>query len=416
MVKRSKKILSAIVATTLALSLVGCGSAKATEGGKKGTTEIVMWTPFTGPDSENMNALVAEYNSTNPQYKIKHVPMSDIYTKVQTTVQSGKDVPGLSIIHADRVKTLADSKIIVGMQEELDKNGNIKADEYVDSAWNLGEYNGERYSVPLDVHSFVTYYNEDLLAKYGPNVLEDGVITMDEVISVNELASKDGIKTYGITWMWQQLISQLYQVGGSFTKDGQVDLVTPELQRVLSEYEELVKTGVATQDGDDPGQLFRSGQLVFLPEGIWMLNSLTTIPNLNFGMTHMVSMDASKQPVNATGSHQFALLKDDKRSEEEVQGALAFVDWVADNSLEWAKAGQNPAAVAIKSNEEYQKLPQSFLMDAMDSMVVMDYKHIGYIQEAVEKVVFEVAFGRMSAEDAVKQAQKEVDDRLKMIQ
>ena len=64
---------------------------------------ITFWTPLTGDDGAYMDQLVKDYNATNPEYKVKHVITSDMYTKISTVLNSGKGVPDLSIIHADRV-------------------------------------------------------------------------------------------------------------------------------------------------------------------------------------------------------------------------------------------------------------------------------------------------------------------------
>lgn len=416
MIKKSKKMLATLLAAGMVLGLVGCGKDASGSGAKKNNKEIVFWSVFTGPDGENMNRLVTEYNKTNPEIPVKHIAIeaNDVYTKIPTTVTSGKDVPDLTIVHAERVPQFIEDDVIMPLDNYIQANGNIEKDKYVEQAWNVGSSTDSQYAVPLDVHSFVTYYNKDLLAKYGPNVLDDNVITMEEVIEVAKQSQKDGITSMGITWLRVMYLGWLEQLGGDLSKDGvNPDINTAEGQKILKDLAELVNTKVSSQDGDDAGQLFKSGQMVFWPEGIWMQNSLKEITDLNWGMTHSVAYDANN-PKNWTSSHQFVMLNNKNMTDERGKAVMDFVNWIGENSLEWAKAGLVPAALAIGENEEFQKLPQSFLLNAADSLALYNYKYFGYAVESLDKVVYEAAFSRMTSEDALKQAQKETEDRIKM--
>ena len=39
-----------------------------------------------------------------------------------------------------------------------------------------------------------------------------------------------------------------------------------------------------------------------------------------------------------------------------------FLTWLQANQLEWVKSGANPTSLAMLDNEEYVKMPQSFLL------------------------------------------------------
>lgn len=410
--------VSLSLAALLTVGVVGCSQGNEATGAKGGKNEIVFWSVFTGPDGENMTRLVEEYNKTNPTMKVKHVPVeqNDLYPKIPTVVGSGKDVPDLTIVHAERIPLFIEQDVIMPLTSYIDANESIKAENYVDSAYSVGSINGEQYSIPLDVHTLVTYYNKDLVNKYAPNILDDGVLTVDEVIAASEVAAKDEIKGLGLTWMRIQYLSYLAQLNGDITADGQTPtLDSAESITVLEKLAELVEAGVTTQDGDDPGQLFRSGQLLFWPEGIWMANSIKDIPDLNWGMTHTVTMNDSNIK-NWSSSHQFVMLRNNKMTDEKASAIMEFVSWVGNNGLEWAKAGQVPAHYSIRDNEEFKEMPQAFLLDDSAKLALYDYKYYGYAVEALDKVVFEACFGRLTPEDAAAQMQKEAAEKISMAQ
>ncbi len=430
-----KKLLALLMVTILTLAVVGCGTKDATtDGSDDGVTkenssdeskdakedkkndldEIEFWSVFTGPDGENMTAMVEEYNATNPKVKVVHRPIEagDFYTKLPTMVATGEDIPDLSIVHVERLPLFAEQGLLTELDSYIAANGNIKAEDYVPVAWEKGNVGGKQYAIPLDVHSFITYYNEDLLAQYGPNVLDDGAITFDEVIEVSKLAKEDGIYGMGITWMRVKAMAWYAQLGGQLSENGtDPSINNDKMAKVMNTVKDLHDNGYTSLDGEDPVQLFQSGQMVFLPEGIWMKNSLTLVDTLNFGMTQSIQFDPSIQG-NWTSSHQMVILDNPNMTDERAAAVLDFIEWVGENSIEWARAGQNPASLKILENEEFMTMGQGFLLEATDSLIIHDYKYYGFAAEAIDKFCWDVPFGKVDIEEALPSAEKEIADRI----
>ncbi|MGM7719727.1 extracellular solute-binding protein [Metabacillus sp. Hm71] len=411
---KKKALLMFSILFVFVMALSGCSSSSSSGSAKN---EIVYWNPFTGPDGENMKQIVNEYNKTNPKFKIKNVSIGadDMYAKIPTVVNSGKGIPDLTIVHAERIKQFVDNDLLLPYDDLLADYPEIKAENYVPAGWNIGEIDGSRYSVPLDVHSFVMYYNKDLLEKYAPNALDDNVITFDEVREAGEKSSKDGIKGIGITWTRPMFLSIYNQLGGDITSDGETPtLNTPEAKEALELLKGLVDDKIANKDGEDPGQLFKSNKAIFYPEGIWMQNSLNEVKKLKWGLTSFPQVSPDKI-VNWTSSHQFVMFKDENRSNEKVKGMLDFLDYVRENSLPWAKAGQNPAALATLENPEFKELPQSFLLEdpkLQESLKIFDYKYNGFVAEEVDKLAGDAIFGKLEIEKGLENAQKAVEDKI----
>lgn len=416
--KKLKSIVSVAIASMTFFAMTGCSKSASTGTGSSGSSsggEIVLWTPLTGPDGDTMTAMINEYNKTNPKYKVKHVPIeaNDMYTKLPSVVSSGKDVPDLTIVHAERIPLFVKNDMLVSYDEAIAKDGNnIKEANYIKEGWRVGDVSGKRYGIPLDVHSYVTYYNPDLLAKYGPHVLDDGIITMDEVKEVGEASKKDGIAAIGVDWMRVMTLAWIAQLGGNITSDGTKPTVnTPEAEKALSTMKDYVTNKIATQDGDDPQQLFKTGKLVFWPEGIWMRNGLKD-SQAKWKMTNFMTFDKNKV-VNWSSSHNFVMFKNPKRDEAKTQGVIDFLKWMGNNSLKWAtEAGQNPAAMAVQTSAEFAKEPQAFLAKNPEYLKVFNYQYYGYAVEALDKIVLDTVFGKMDIKAGLQQAQKETEDRI----
>ncbi|OFK53070.1 hypothetical protein HMPREF2811_08580 [Globicatella sp. HMSC072A10] len=85
--------------------------------------------------------MIDEYNKTNPEFKVKNISIKegDMYSKIPTVVNSGKDIPDLNIVHAERIIQYKESNILESFDEILNNFKDIKSENYVAEAWNLGE-------------------------------------------------------------------------------------------------------------------------------------------------------------------------------------------------------------------------------------------------------------------------------------
>mgnify|MGYP002626030154 CR=1 FL=1 len=297
-----KSLGIAAVCLAMLLTFIAVPEAKAA-----GNT-ITFWSVFTGGDGMAMQKIIDEYNATNPAYPVEHimVEQGDLYTKLPLAINSDQGVPDLVIQHVDRMPANVRANLYLPLDEYIAANGNIKGENYIDQAWSMGEIDGKRYGIPLDMHSYVTYYNKDLVEKYCPTVLDDGIITFDEIAGFADTAAADGVYTYAITWPRYELLSWYYQLGGKLTENGTDPAFANEtFEKVFQDFADAVAKGWCTQDGDQPNNLFAKKKLIFLPEGTWIL-STAQYTRVNFGETYMISYDPNNM-VQWASSHQFVI-------------------------------------------------------------------------------------------------------------
>lgn len=405
----NKKLLGSIMLGIAGIVLGGCGDSS-------NPNEITFWNPFTGPDGTNMQAMIDEYNATEPEFPIRNMSMQegDMYAKIPTVVNSGSGTPDLNIVHAERIVQFKDAGMLHEMDAYLDDYPDMVEENYVSEAWNIGNIDEKRVALPLDIHTFGLYYNPTLVEKYGPTVLDDDIVTFDEIIEVSKRAKADDIYAYGITWFKPSYLSVFGQYGGELSEDGTAPtLDTSETINTLKLYQDLYSDGITNPEGSDPMQMFLNNEIVFFPEGIWMQNTMKDV-EFEYGLTNFpqISDDPSKI-VNWSSSHQFVLFNNEDRSEEKTKGALDFVDWLRDNSMEWAKAGQNPATLKLLDQEEFRNMPQSFFVsspDQQETLRIFDYKYNGYVSSYLDANGLDVVFGKVTPEDAAAAMQTEVLD------
>ena len=401
-----KKSLSLLVAVLLVLAMLPATAFAA--------TELDFWTVFTGEDGVNMDQLVEEFNAANPEIKVNHMKMdaSDLYTKAPLAVAAGEGVPDLAVVHAERMPKFVEDGLIMPIDKVME-SGKFTPDMYMSAGWNLGEIEGKRYALPLDVHSWVCYVNLDLLAEYDLEtpVLEDNIITWDEVKAVGEKSAADSVTGIGLTWNRPYILSMYYQKGGKVSEDGiNATFNNDTFTGVLDDLQAMHDSGITSVDGDDPfAGLLVGGMEVFCPEGIWMNNGLKGV-DFNYTMALFPQYD----PANVTfwaSSHQ--MVEFTKETTDEKQEAIAtFIDYVRNNSMLWAEAGQTVAALELLNDPAYQEMKQAFLADYADSMVVSNYKYYGLAMDTLDPMGFESVFGRMSSAEYAQSLQQKVDEKV----
>ena len=377
-------------------------------------TEINFWSVFTGEDGVNMDQLVAEFNEANPEIKVTHIKMdaTDLYTKLPLAVAASEGVPDLSIVHAERIAQLAKDGFIMPI-DAIMADGHFTADQYLSAGWKMGEVDGVRYSLPLDVHSYVCYVNLDLLAKYDLDtpVLEDSILTWDEVKAVSKKATADGVTGIGLGWWRPYILSMYYELGGTLSKDGvTASLNNDTFIKLLDDLAEMYNAGLTSVDGEDPfGDLFVTGAEVFCPDGIWSNNGLKGV-SFNYAMTIFPQYDTKNIKFWAS-SHQF--VPPVKETTPENQEAVAtFLAYVRDNSLLWAQAGQTVASLKLFDDPQYQNMKQSFLSAYGDSMVVSDFINYGIVVDTMDTLTWESVYGRMTSQEYVTALEQKVNEKI----
>ncbi|NLE70070.1 MAG: extracellular solute-binding protein [Clostridiales bacterium] len=402
-----KKILALTLTLIMVLALVPQAMAA--------PVEIEYWSVFTGADGATMQAMVDAFNASQDEVKVNHTPMTadDLYQKVPLAVQTGSGVPDVTIVHIERIPMFVKQEMIYPLDFLLE-NG-IKKENYIPSAWDSTDIDGHHYGVPLDVHSYVTYFNKDLFDKYDLNeFVEDGYLTFDEIRALGDKARAGGFEGTIFTLGWQraQMLSYYAQLSGELTQDGINPSFNNEaMKKTYETIKALHDDGYTSKKGDDTLQLFHSGDALVWPEGIWMKAGVVDA-GINYGMIPAVCF-TPETCKSWTSSHNFVQFADEERTEEEDIAVAKFINYMGENSLTWARdGGQVPAHVSINDVPEFKDLAQAFLADPDrgDELFIYYYLYWGLFDAAFSRNGFEPVFGTMTIEDALNQAEQEVID------
>ncbi|WP_019636689.1 extracellular solute-binding protein [Paenibacillus fonticola] len=383
-------------------------------GGGEDKNTITFWTPLTGDDGAYMDQLIKDYNATNPEIKVKHVITADMYTKISTVLNSGKGVPDLAIIHADRVPGFVKQGVLEPMTTVLESQPEINKDNYLPQAWATGTIDGTQYTVPLDIHSNTMYYNKDLLKKYNvESFLDDDVVTIDEMLSLQGKLDEGDYVVNDALLGWV-VLAQIQNLGGDIQQDGKPAVNTEAMKQAFTEIKKVADAGLMTPFGEDGYLMFQSGNVFFSTDGTWSSTAHAAVEGLNFDVTNIYSTTADKF-TNRASSHLFAMLKNDKRSDEKEQGIGAFLEFIRENSMEWAKAGQIVASKQVIEDPEYSNYMQSFFTSnekEIESLYIYTYEYYPYVAEAVDTYAADIVRGNVDLDETLQTMQKFVEDKI----
>ncbi|MGE5597995.1 MAG: ABC transporter substrate-binding protein, partial [Bacteroidota bacterium] len=348
-------------------------------------TTINYWTIFTGPDGATMQKLVDAYNAENKgkfEVRMSIMPSNVFYEKIVAAVISNS-APDVAIMHVDRVPEFAARGALLELDKYVKRLG-LKGADYIKATWDGGLIDGKRYSIPLDTHPLVMYWNKKLFREAGldPNKPPaDAASFLKAAKLLTKDTNNDGQPDQwgtqlSVGWPnFQYWYSILYQNGGDiFNKDcTKAVFNSPEGVNALQYLVDLIykeRVSPANVQVDADVEAFKRGEVGMEFNGIWMLNAYKERPGLEFGAGVIPQWGAKKLAIWG-GSHQFVIPKMKKLDNKKVEASIRFVKWLGDHSLEWGLGGQLPARLKVLNSKEFRADP-----------------YLGRIADAAQYVVF----------------------------
>lgn len=381
-------LLPLMVVLSMVLAACGGGAATqppaATEAPAGGTAEcpagvegmtIEMWSPFTGPDGDEMTALAERFSSENPcGVTVTHVAQPEYVQKLEAGAAAGQ-LPAMTAVRAINVAQLAARNVLKPFSAEaMAVLGEDIASDFPEDLWNVGIYNGERYSFPLDVHPLIMFYNKELFAAAGIEEPGTEPWTREEFEDALTKLEAGGVTPISLGTnfqaeaLWQALIRQY---GGSLTDEaGTTATYNSEAGvQALEKIKELRDkyTPDVSGTGDPEVNVFKQGNVGMVFHGPWWISDLSKLDFVGFAPLPTIG----DQPATWGGSHQLAYTTDDPTSQ--AAGAV-WIKWLSDNSMEWAKAGQVPARQSVRDDPALAEAaaPISSVVESANIVVILE--------------------------------------------
>ncbi len=344
---------------------------------------LKFWHGFTGADGKSMEKIV---NNFNAEYGDKVLidmevyPWDTLFTKLFTTTTNAKFMPHVVALGANRLATTQSKNILLEIDDIMGRL-DLEGSDFIPAAYEAGVIGEHRYSFPLDMHPTAIYYNKELISE------DELPTTWDEFINVCKEKTKNGVYGWAIPNMYSItkdiFYSMLLQEGEDIlTTDNKINLNTNKAVEVLTKLEDWkYKDAISPVSVGAAGDysLFKAGKSVFYFDGPWTINSMNDDDGLNFEYgTFAMPGSTGEGSISISGSHQLSLVNKTVKTSNQKNAAYLFIDYLTENSLEWAKAGQVPARLEVHENEEFKALEKlaPFVEEAKTAVLGnVDYKY-----------------------------------------
>jgi multiple sugar transport system substrate-binding protein len=335
---------------------------------------IQMWSPLTGPDGETMTALAEQFSTENELgISVEHVAQPEYVQKLNAAA-AADELPAMTVVRVINVGELAARNVLRPFTEEtMAILGEDFGSDFPENVWVRGEYQGERYSIPLDIHTLVMYYNTDLFEAAG--VEEPGTEPLSREAFEAALSDleESGVQPIAIgtafqgATLFQSLITQF---GGALTNEEgtEVTYASDAGVQALEYVNELKQQYSPDISGaNDPEvAFFKQGGAAIVIHGPWHIADLSQLDFVGFAPFPQIGDEHAVW----AGSHQLGLTTDDPAQQA---AAACWIKWLSDNSVHWAAAGQIPARNTARESAELAEVaePISRVAAVVDHAIIL---------------------------------------------
>ena len=323
---RALPLLGRALAGALALNLLAAACGGGSDGESGGTTTIrfANWADAEPATQPGIRALIAKFEQTHPNIKIKSEPISftDIEHQLILQTQSG-NAPDVAELAGNYTFTVAETKALQPLDELA---GPAYKQSIIPEVLKLGQVNGELIGAPWTVAPIGLWYNKKVLKDAGLDPAKPPATWTELLAAARTIHQKNpktiafGLDTtnrpYGLDTNWPIMKSfgaQPFQ-GSNPTAD------SPGMKAYLNFMREIAKNGYTpiNQKAGFFRQPAASDQVAFTVDGPYVkgvVQDANKATDEQFYDTWGVAPlpTATGQHFSAPTDHQLVLFKDSKK-------------------------------------------------------------------------------------------------------
>ena len=369
--KRLTTALAVALAAGMTMSMAACGSsetAQQTSGGDGPEGEITVWAWGNGV-TETIEAFAKAY----PKIKVKYTSTgtgADTAKALNNAIAAGSGAPDVTMMLGTDVSKYAQEGSIVDLSEF---GADTMGDDFAPGIWNIAQYDGKPYGLPVGGGPMVFFYNKEIFDKAG---IAEPPATWDEYYEDAKKIRALGDEYYitnnaGDRDSYSEFNAFLWQLGASpFKLDGEhltIDLTgSKQVQQYVEFQQKLIDEDLVNPTisnwSDDWFRSLGDGTTASLAVGAWMPTNLESSSPAAKGKWRAAPIPQwdPDHPVNGEdGGSVFAITKQSKNTE----AAWKFVEY-ATHDKEGAQIfedhGNFPALKSILESDEFKNAENEY--------------------------------------------------------
>lgn len=413
--------------TTASSEAVTAAETTSTESASQEVSEVANTEPVTitycnfnasGANEEVLANMYAEFQKEYPNItvKIETVGYDDYFTQMQTRVAGGT-APDCYELNIENFAAYA-KKGVLSEITGVDTSGINK------TALDAFNVDGKQYGVPGCFSNVLLFYNKELFDQAGIDYPTNDWTWEDAQVAAEKIRAL-GTDTYGIyaPITYNEFFKVAAQYGGSLFNEDMTAFTVDSKENITAAnmmIDRIVKTNVQPTEvqmgGMGDWDLFMSGRLGMIPTGIWAFS--TFAESCDFDWDICVEPGGTQK-----ATHFFSNAYVVNAESANKEAASTWINWLASNS----KAAQMridagwdlPAITDETVLSSYLTLTppenRQAVFDSLDYLVtppiIEDYS---LMADIITAKLAMAASGDITAEEALKQAQKELTEQIKL--
>ncbi|MGC4936704.1 ABC transporter substrate-binding protein [Kribbella sp. DT2] len=407
-----RRLVAVISGVGLLASVVACGGSDS-GGGSAASGTITLWQYYGDPSSPTgkpLYDLVKKYDDAKPDVTVdvRFIPYDD-FNRTLLQSAAAKELPDVALIGAFDTATMASAGIITDLSDRTKDWG--QQDKYFETSWATTQVDGKTYGVPHVADAYAVYYNKQLLQQAGvkpPTTWAE----METAAKTLTTQGRTGLAISGIEGPEGATVPIIRMLAAGAAID-KVD--SPEAKAGLDQLTRMITAGSISQGAltwneEDAKNQFANGKAAM------MINSATYV-NILRKENPKLQWDVALLPKDKSGqtflsAENLAIGATSKNPD----GAWDLISWLQQPAeLQTYLPVRNKLAarndVPDSSNDPVRKVFAQQLEEAWapdEKLAPKSSEVMTHIQAALQAS----ASGSASTEDALKTAQKAIDESL----
>lgn len=420
-----KKLATLLLAGTVLVSTTACGGGE-TSGKQKDTGNKVLRVLNWGNTEEEKiaNEAIARFNENNPDVEVKQtcVPVtswSDFIQKWITMSTSG-EAPDVINIGLEAVQMAVSNDLLMPLDEIVSEDQDLSKvkEEYAPVLVDGFSVDDNLYGLPNGTQTMVMYYNKTMFDEAGLEYPKDGW-TWDEFYEdAKKLTKSDGsVYGFGLSSSYFQLTPWWSTNNTALVDENQNPALNSKKMVESVEFlDKLVKEKVTPDPiSSDVYTMFSSKQLAMVGAGRWVLNTWQ-----DAGLTN-ADFDCVQWPVNEKEGSVFggAAWCISKNTENKELSIELLKSLVSEETLKAVAAGgqQVPPTESLATDTEIMGTTPDNIEGIWKAVTVASPvaapTYFGDLEQTTLRCMEEVFSGGKDVQQALDDAQKEVEEKAK---
>lgn len=420
-----EKLATLLLAGTVLVSTTACGGGE-TSGKQKDTGNKVLRVLNWGNTEEEKiaNEAIARFNENNPDVEVKQtcVPVtswSDFIQKWITMSTSG-EAPDVINIGLEAVQMAVSNDLLMPLDEIVSEDQDLSKvkEEYAPVLLDGFSVDDNLYGLPNGTQTMVMYYNKTMFDEAGLEYPKDGW-TWDEFYEdAKKLTKSDGsVYGFGLSSSYFQLTPWWSTNNTALVDENQNPALNSKKMVESVEFlDKLVKEKVTPDPiSSDVYTMFSSKQLAMVGAGRWVLNTWQ-----DAGLTN-ADFDCVQWPVNEKEGSVFggAAWCISKNTENKELSIELLKSLVSEETLKAVAAGgqQVPPTESLATDTEIMGTTPDNIEGIWKAVTVASPvaapTYFGDLEQTTLRCMEEVFSGGKDVQQALDDAQKEVEEKAK---